>query len=183
MTNLTEHPRAEHPHPHVGSDGTPCLGNVHGDIAKLLGKMRIAEALQVLHSFLSSYNREGAYESIAHFDPTGEFVDQEDDPCQDCDERCSPWCINRCQNNDGLFGCGDCYDYRSSFCFEDCEFNSAFELVHPCDGCDQEATDHCYLECSYNQDWEMQKPCENCQRDECRDDCPYFEKRRAVGSS
>ena len=79
IKDLTEHPKAEHPHPHVGSDGAPCLGNIHADIAKLIGRMRIAEALQVLHTFLSSYNREGAYESISRFDPTGEYVDEEED--------------------------------------------------------------------------------------------------------
>jgi hypothetical protein len=177
---LTEHPRADHPHPHVGTDGTPCLGNIHGDIAKLIGRLRIAEALQVIHSFLSSYNREGAYETISHFDPTGQYEDEEEDPCQDCDDCCSPYCINRCDHNDSRYGCGDCYEYRSEFCFEECEYNSGYELVHPCEGCDQASTEHCFLECPYNQDWQLQKPCDNCQHSECTATCPYHEKHQAA---
>jgi len=176
IKNLTEHPRAEHPHPHVGSDGTPCLGNVRADMAKLIGRMRIADALQVLHTFLCSYNRDGAYESIAHFDPTGEYADPNDDPCQDCDERCSPYCINRCEHNDAFYGCGDCYDYRTSFCYEECEYNEGYELVHPCNGCDQSSTDYCSLECPYNEDWQLQTPCDNCVNPECTGRCPYRKK-------
>ena len=206
IKNLTEHPRAEHPHPHVGADGAPCLGNVHADIAKLIGRMRIAEALQVLHRFLCSYNREGAYESIAHLDPTGQYVDGEADPCQDCDERCSPYCINRCEHNDAYYRCGDCYDYRSEFCYQECEYNEGYELVHPCEGCpstgsghpepvvrqahhpeqcrrvegcDQTSTEHCFLECPYNEDWQLHNPCDNCQRSECTPRCPYYEKKQA----
>jgi hypothetical protein len=182
MKALTEHPHADHPHPHVGTDGTPCLGNIHGDIAKLIGRLRIAEALQVIHSFLSSYNREGAYETISHFDPTGEYEDEEEDPCQDCDECCSPYCINRCDNNDSRYGCGDCYEHRSEFCFEECEYNSGYELVHPCEGCDQASTEHCFLECPHNQDWQLQNPCDNCQYEECTESCPYYEKHGAVNA-
>ena len=182
IKNLTEHPQAEHPHPHVGSDGTPCLGNVHADIAKLIGRMRIAEALQVLHTFLSSYNREGAYESIGHFDSTGLYVDEDADPCQDCDARCSPYCVNRCEHNDAFYGCGDCYDYRSEFCFQECEHNEGYELVHPCDGCDQASTEHCFLECAYNEDWQLQNPCDNCVNPECTPACPYHEKHLSLAS-
>ena len=138
--------------------------------------MRIAEALQVLHTFLSSYNREGAYESIAHFDSTGLYVDGDADPCQDCDERCSPYCIKRCEHNDSYYGCGDCYDYRTSFCYQECEYNEGHELVHPRDGCDQASTDYCFLECPYNDDWQLHNPCDNCQRPECTRTCPYYGK-------
>ena len=180
IKNLTEHPRADHPHPHVGADGTPCLGNIHGDLAKLIGRLRIAEALQVIHSFLSSYNPAGPYELISHFDPTGEYVDEEADPCEDCDERFTPYCINRCEHNDGNYGCGDCNDCRTDFCYQECEYNQGYELRHPCDGCDQASTDYCFLECPYNDDWQLQNPCDNCQRSECTVRCSYYEKHQAA---
>ncbi len=100
---LDDHPNAEHPHPHVARDNRPCLGNISADLPKLIGKMRYAEALQLLHSFLSSYNSENPYEKIGHFDPSGEYQDEDDDPCEDCDDKCTPYCIFSCDhNNDDL---------------------------------------------------------------------------------
>jgi len=146
-----------------------------------------------IHRFLCSYNREGAYESIGHFDPIGRYVDGEADPCQDCDEHGSPYCVNRCDHNDACYGCADCYDYRTEFCYQECEYNSGFELVHPCDGCDQVSTDYCFLECPYNEDWQLQNrsdrrerrgrrpnPCDNCQHSTCTPGCSYYEKRQAA---
>ena len=77
---LDEHPNSDHPHPHVARDNRPCLGNISGDLAKLIGRMRYAEALQLISKFLSSYNSENPYEKIGHFDPSGEYQDEDDDP-------------------------------------------------------------------------------------------------------
>jgi len=96
--------------------------------------------------------------------------------------RCSPYCVNRCDHNDAFYGCSDCYDYRSSFCYEECEYNEGYELVHPCDGCNDVSTEYCFLECSYNEDWQLQNPCDNCQRREGTRSWPYYEKRQ-VGTS
>lgn len=75
-------------------------------------------------------------------------------------------------------GCGDCYDYRTSLCFQECEYNSGYELVHPCDGCNDMSTEYCFLECPYNQDWQLQNPCNDCQRSECSAKCRYYQKRQ-----
>ena len=84
---LDPHPdAADYPHPHVDSDGTPCLGNIRSDIPKMLGTMRIAEALQTLHAFLSTYNPDNPFEKISHFDPEEEYSDEDENPCENCDE-------------------------------------------------------------------------------------------------
>jgi hypothetical protein len=178
---LDEHPNADHPHPHVARDNRPCLGNIAGDLAKLIGKMRYAEALQLLHSFLSSYNSENPYEKIGHFDPSGEYQDEDEDPCENCDDRCTPYCIFSCDHNADIYTCEDCCEHRSQYCYEECEHNTDFERFHPCDNCESKGTDDCYLTCRYNKEWELQKPCDECEEEECRkEDCPSFEKKQEL---
>jgi hypothetical protein len=80
----------DNPHPHVATDGRPCLGNIAADIPKMLGSMRIAEALQVLYEFLCEYNPDSPHERISRFDPTGQYYDEDDNPCENCDQACSP---------------------------------------------------------------------------------------------
>jgi hypothetical protein len=180
IRNLDPHPDAQHPHPHVGTDHRACLGNISGDLAKMIGKMRIAEALQVIHQFLCSYNPENPYERISHFDPNGEYQDDDDDPCHDCDEKFTGYCIFECGSNDGQFGCSDCNDYRTTYCFTDCPHNHDFQSVHPCDRCTDEATQHCYLECEYNQEWELRNPCTSCDHETCQDDCEFKERKEGI---
>ena len=151
---IDDHPNAKYPHPHIAQDGYPCLGNIAGDIPKLLGSMRIAEALQLLHEFLCSYSPDGGpFEKIAAFDPTGEFVDEDDNPCENCDESCSPYCIGGCGNNESRYSSSDCCERRSHFCYNECEYNQYCDLS-PCDDCDDVNTEHCYLECEYNSTWQ-----------------------------
>jgi len=179
---LDEHPNAEHPHPHVARDYRPCLGNIAGDLAKLIGKMRYAEALQLLHTFLSSYNSENPYEKIGHFDPSGQYQDEDEDPCEDCDDKCTPYCIFSCDHNTDIFTCEDCCEHRSQYCYEECEHNADFERFHPCDDCESKGGEHCYLKCRYNKEWQLQNPCDECEEAEClKEECEYFEKGRDLG--
>jgi len=173
---LDSHSNAEHPHPHVATDGRPCLGNIRGDIPKMLGSMRIAEALQVLHVFLSEYNPDGPYEKIGHFDPTGEYHDEDESPCDDCDERCSSYCIFDCGNNDGQYDCQDCYDYRTDYCYLECHYNEDFSRFKPGDDCEDRGTEHCCLECEYNNEWQLYNPCNSCTRESCESECPFYAK-------
>jgi len=173
---LDEHPNADYPHPHIGADGRPCLGNIAADIPKMLGSMRIAEVLQVLYEFLCEYNRDSPYEKISNFDPTGDYYDEDDNPCENCDESCSPYCIHECRENNGQYECSDCYDYRTEYCYLDCSYNENFERFSPCDDCGDEGTEHCYLDCQYNDKWQLKCPCENCEFDGCSSECPYFKK-------
>ena len=176
---LDEHPNADHPHPHVARDNRPCLGNISGDLAKLIGKMRYAEALQLLFSFLTSYNSENPYEKIGHFDPSGEYQDEDDDPCENCDDKCTPYCVFSCDHNTDVYTCSDCCEHRSQYCYEECEHNADFERFHPCDDCDSKHTEACFLTCRYNKEWQLQNPCEECEEEECRkDECPFFTKKQ-----
>ena len=144
---LDPHPDADYPHPHISSDGVPCLGNIRGDIPRMLGTMRISEALQSLHAFLSAYNPDNPYEKISRFDPAGEYCDDEN-PCDDCDERCSPYCIFECSNNNGQYECEDCNDRQTDFCYIECSYNENFSRFSPCeDNCENKGNEHCYLEC------------------------------------
>jgi len=174
---LDEHPNADYPHPHVDTDSHPCLGNIAADIPKMLGSMRIAEALQVLHEFLCEYNSDSSYEKISHFDPTSQYYDEDDNPCESCDESCSSYCIFECGENNGHYNCEDCYEYRTEYCYLECSYNEDFERFSPCDDCSDEGTEHCYLDCQYNEQWQLHKPCdENCEFKECGPECPYFKK-------
>jgi len=177
---LDPHNNAEHPHPHVATDGRPCLGNIRGDIPKMLGALRIAEALQTLHAFLCEYNPDGPYEKIGHFDPTGEYQDEDENPCDDCDERCSTYCIFDCGNNDGQYDCQDCYDYRTDYCYLECHYNEDFSRFKPCDDCEDLGTEHCYLECEYNEEWQLRNPCNSCERESCETGCPFYAKNQEM---
>jgi len=166
----------DYPHPHVGTDGYPCLGNIAADIPKMLGSMRIAEALQVLYEFLCKYNPDSPYEKISRFDPTGQYYDEDDNPCDNCDESCSPYCIFECGENNGQYECSDCYEYRTYYCYSECSHNQDFESFSPCDDCGDKDTEHCYLNCQYNTRWLLRCPCDNCEFDQCGSECPYFKK-------
>ena len=166
----------ENPHPHVSTDGVPCLGNIAADIPKMLGSMRIAEALQVLYEFLCEYNPDSPYEKISRFDPTGQYYDEDDNPCENCDESCSPHCIFECGENNDQYSCRDCYEHRTDYCYSECSYNEDFERCSPCDDCGDESTEHCYLNCQYNTQWQMRCPCDNCEFQECGPECPYFKK-------
>ena len=178
---LDPHPNASYPHPHIAQDGFPCLGSIMGDIPKLLGSMRIAEALQLLHEFLCSYSSEGGpYEKIGAFDPTGRFVDENENPCENCDESCAPYCIGGCGNNEGSYGCSDCSEYRTSYCYQRCDYRQYCDLS-PCDDCEDSNTEHCYLECEYNSAWQKREPCENdCEFENCNEECPYYSKLQSL---
>jgi len=168
-----------YPHPHVDSSGRPCLGNIAPDLARAIGRMRIAEALSLIREFLNSYNPDNPYIKISRFDPDcpGE---EDDDPCEDCEERCTPYCIMDCEHNEmGSYSCSDCCDYRTDFCYGECERNRGFDYVHPCHDC-EEGKDYCFLECRWNHDWALSNPCEECENDSCDDECEYSEKREEL---
>lgn len=166
----------DNPHPHVATDGRPCLGNIAADIPKMLGSMRIAEALQVLYEFLCEYNPDSPHERISRFDPTGQYYDEDDNPCENCDQSCSPYCIFECGENEGQYECPDCYEYRTDYCYSDCSYNEDFERFKPCDDCGEKSTVHCCLSCQYNTQWQLYCPCEDCELGECGSECLYVNK-------
>ena len=168
-----------YPHPHVDSSGRPCLGNIAPDLARAIGRMRLAEALALLHEFLVSYNPDNPYIKISRFDPDCPGGEEDDNPCEDCDERCTPYCIMDCPHNEmGGYSCSDCCDYRTDFCYGECERNRGFDYVHPCHSCEEDKG-HCFLECRWNEEWAQANPCEGCEQESC-DECDYREKRQEL---
>ena len=177
IKNLDEHPNAEFPHPHVSNDYKPCLGNMTSALPKLIGRMQFAEALQIIHTFLSSYNPTSPYEKIGSFDPTGSYID-DDNPCEHCSNCCDIYCIMECGCNQGFYGCTDCIDYRTDFCFGECRYNHDYEMVNPCDDCSRPDAE-CYLDCQWNQEWELHNPCDDCEKPNC-EGCDYLARKEAL---
>jgi hypothetical protein len=180
IQNLAQPPEASHPHPHVGSEGTPCWGSAYADVLRAQGRLQVASVLALAHSLLSSYNRPGAYEEISHFDPVGGYEGEPEDPCAECDDSLTPYCIHACEHNEGgRFSCSDCPDYREEWCFTKCEYNRDFEQQHPCDGCRDRGQEYCFRGCPYNRQFELQSPCENCHLGE-GEACAYETEERAA---
>jgi hypothetical protein len=167
-----------YPHPHIDGSGRPCLGNISADLARALAAMRVAEALTLIHEFVSSYNAEGAYVRIGKFDSN--YPDNEENRCVDCEDYRTPFCIMECSENQGDYGCSDCCEYRTDFCYTECGYNQPdYNCVSPCDAC-EESDEYCYTECPYNERWRQRTPCAACRENHCTE-CDYREQREALG--
>ena len=165
-------------HPHIASDGYPCLGNIGSTLAQLLGEGRMFEAVTLMLEFLRSYNPDNPYLRIERWNP-----DWEDD-----DDR-----FESCYNNASLSDCATCND-------EDCPYqdgsarrcveNTDTEDCIECNSCGERrhAIEHCR---NNNEHWECvqcQTQCpwagdaESCRAmyagDQCtdcpNDDCNYY---------
>ena len=154
---LTIHPEDDcktvdgYPHPHVNSDGVPCLGNIGGPMAQLLGEGEHAQAITLLLEFLRSYNEENPYIKLERWDP--EYRDDDD-----------RW--ESCYDNAGLSECATCDDWDCSHregadtrCYE---HTDTYDCIS-CAGCDlhREAINHC-------RDNHAPNECVTCEVD-----CPY----------
>ena len=165
-----------YPHPHVDGNGKPCWGNIGGDVAKAIGRMRVFETLTLLYDFVASYNPDGPFIRIGKFDDN--YDDPDEDRCEDCDDYHSPYCIAECGHN-GAWSCSDCGSYRTSYCYADCEYNlPGFQYVSPCDDCSMTEA-HCFLVCEHNEAWEQNNPCTECSQEGC-DGCDYADKKAEV---
>ena len=162
-----------YPHPHVDSNGKPCWGNIGGDVAKAIGRMRVFETLTLLYDFVASYNPDGPFIKIGKFDPN--YDDPDADHCDECDDYHSPYCICECGYN-GAWSCSDCGSYRTDYCYTECGYNvPGFSYVSPCDDC-SESEAHCFLECPHNGEWQVKSPCNECDRTDC-DGCDYAARK------
>lgn len=56
-------------HPHIGSDGTVCLGSARDDLIDAFGAANYTEVAVVMAEFLASYNAEDPYCSLDHWGP------------------------------------------------------------------------------------------------------------------
>ena len=123
---------------------------------------------------------DGPYIRIGKFDP--EYNDPDEDPCDDCEDYHSPYCICDCSHNDGNYSCSDCGEYRTDYCYSECSYNvPGFQYISPCDPC-EESESYCFLECPYNKKWEQNNPCSDCDKQGKCDDCEYAEKKEQIAA-
>jgi len=137
-------------HPHVNSDGTPCLGNIAGPLAQLLGEGEHAQAVALLLEFLRSYNPDNPYLRIERWDPDWEDEDDRWERCYDnaslsdcatCDDWDCPHregATRRCYDNtdtEDCIACASCDLHRDAI--ESCHSTSDPE---DCVTCDQDCT-------------------------------------------
>ena len=122
-----------YPHPHIASDGTPCLGNIGASVAQLRGEGKHFECVTMLLEFLRSYNPDNPYLRIERWDPDW----------QDDDDR-----FDSCYDDASLSDCATCNDDECHHldgarrrCYEHTDTNDCIE----CAGCNRrrDAIDHC----------------------------------------
>ena len=122
------------PHPHVNSQGVPCLGNITGTVGELMGEAQYFQLVTLLLEFLRSYNEDYPYLRIEHWDP--DWEDEDEDR------------FDQCYRNASLSECAACSDWDCHFregaqrrCFENTDTMDCIE----CSDCDlsSEATEDC----------------------------------------
>ena len=160
-----------YPHPHVASDGTPCLGNMGATVAQLLGEGEHFQLVTTLLEFLRSYNPDNPYLKLERWDPDFEDDDDRFESCydnaslSDC-ATCNDWdcphregAENRCYEHTDVHDCIDCGACdRHRAAIDHCrEMNEA----HVCVTCEQE--------CTYAGDEEA---CHEAHAGELCNDCP-----------
>ncbi len=122
IANLT-HEVDGYQHPHI-SDGRPCLGNIGKGVIRMLAEFELFGALQMIHSFLHSYNEDSPYQKIEHWDPNHE--DEEDSRYSNCRDNNSGYACVECGGEGG-----ECPFYDEAF--EVCVENSSLEDCTNCE--------------------------------------------------
>jgi len=132
-----------YPHPHVATDGAPCLGNVGATVAQLLGEGEHFQLVTTLLEFLRSYNPDNPYLRLEKWDPDWEDEDDRFESCysnaslSDC-ATCSDWdcgyrdgAARRCLDNTDTEDCIECAacDLRDDAVRGCREGNEPFECV------------------------------------------------------
>jgi len=137
-----------YPHPHVNSDGLPCLGNMSPVVADLLGRMDTVGLAVGLLEFLKAYNEDNPYVDIRRWDPQW----SDDERWDNCYEDVGPLdCVTcsetACPHRDGA--ADRCWDLQSAYtaCIEctDCDWAEV-----ALDRCRAEASPQACFNCSYS---------------------------------
>jgi hypothetical protein len=92
-------------HPHVDTDGHPCLGEASELLPKLLNAGYLFEAVEALVSWYGSYSRGNAYMSVSEIE-TGE--DESGCSCDNCGDSCHEDDTSYCECGEHSV-CNDCY--------------------------------------------------------------------------
>ncbi len=115
-------------HPHI-QDESACLGNIGKGVIRMISEFELFGALQMIHTFLHSYNPDSAFLKIEHWDPEYE---EEGNRYEACREDNSGYnCVE----------CGNC----------DCPFyEEAFEVCRERSNLDD--CINCEYQCSFGRD-------------------------------
>jgi hypothetical protein len=111
-------------HPHIDS-GAACLGNIGRGIIRMLAEFELFGALQVIHTFLNSYNSESPYKKIEYWDP--DFEGDEDDRYENCHEDNTGYACVECGDHNCPF-----YDQAFEVCFENSSLQDCIECEYQC---------------------------------------------------
>ena len=122
IANLT-HEVDGYEHPHI-SGGRPCLGNIGKGVIRMLAEFELFGALQMIHSFLHSYNEDSPYHKIEHWSP--DYEDEEDSHFSNCREDNSGYACVECGGEGG-----ECPFYDEAF--EVCVERSSLEDCTNCE--------------------------------------------------
>ncbi len=146
----------EFPHPHVNTDGVPCLGNLAPGINKLLTESDYLGLVEVLLQFLNSYNEDNPYLKIEHWDPDYHDEEEERRRYEECYHGVSPR------------DCVECDDESCPFLYEAEETCFQTSSLRDCITC---SVDNCrYQERALQMCREDHEPWECVQ---CVMDCPF----------
>lgn len=122
IDNLTDK-LDEYDHPHI-DHGVGCLGNISDGVIRLLGELELFGALQMIHTFLYSYNSGNAFINIEKWEP--EY--NEENRYEVCHvENRSYQCVE-CGDRDCPF-----YDDAFEDCFEDSTLDDCINCSYQCE--------------------------------------------------
>jgi len=111
-------------HPHVASNGSPCLGNMAPVFARLLGAGDVLGAVATSLEFLRSYNHGNGYIDLRRWDPDWESDDDRFERCYEdasrhecavCSDDGCPYrdgAERRCFDDTSFMDCIECADCR-----------------------------------------------------------------------
>ena len=120
LTMWTTGEEAEgYPHPHVDSDGHPCLGNLGTGVEKLLVEGEYAALLNVCIQFLAAYNRDNPFVELEKWDPDYMARDRYEScrdtadyrhDCVECADSNCPWWDDRHERCYEEHECDECIE-------------------------------------------------------------------------
>src|SRR5208283_197093 len=113
-------------HPHV-NDGSACLGNISSGLIKMLAEFEFFGALQMIHTFLHSYNSDSPYLTIEHWDPN--YTEDTTSYYDTCHDDNSGYRCVECGGEDGRC---PFYEYAFSDCFEASTLTDCIKCDYQC---------------------------------------------------
>lgn len=113
----------EYDHPHI-DHGVGCLGNLSDGVIRMLAEMELFGALQMIHTFLHSYNSGNAFINIEKWDPEYD----EENRYEVCRIENRGYQCVECGDSDCPF-----YDDAFEDCFEDSTLDDCINCSYQCE--------------------------------------------------